>query len=233
MDRTTEETFSTIHLKTYKDAIYEYIRQSIVDQRIKPSDRIQEKDLARQFGVSITPVREAIRKLEGEGYLEVHAHRGVTAKSISDVELIEIYKVLRVLDSYAASLAIPNMTREHILELIRLTDQMESYGHEGRIAEYLQVNARVHKFIWDLAGNSFLSLVLKQIQSKMLQYPQERIDVYSQPSILKKSMISHRKIVAAIEAGKPKQVEKICRDHWILFAQIPQRKHSIDETNRL
>jgi DNA-binding GntR family transcriptional regulator len=201
-------------LKTYKDAIYSYLREAIASQLIKPSNRIQEKDIACQFGVSITPVREAIRKLEGEGYLEVHAHRGVTAKTISDAELMEIYKVLKVLDSYAASLAVQQMTRENLLELNKLTDEMESHAREGRIAEYLHLNTRIHLFIWNLSGNRFLSRILVEIQSKMLQYPGERIAYYSRPGVLNKSMGSHRKILDAMKSGKVDRVENICRDHW-------------------
>ncbi len=210
-------------LKTYKDSIYASLREAIASQRIKPSDRIQEKDIARQFGVSITPVREAIRKLEGEGYLEVHAHRGVTAKTISDAELTEIYKVMRVLDSYAASLAIEHMTSERLSELKRLTDEMERHSREGRIEEYLSMNARIHLFIWNLSGNRFLSRTLEQIQAKMLQYPGERIAFYSRPGVLKKSMESHRKILEAVKSRKVEQVEKICRNHWCLFSGPAKR----------
>ncbi|RPH50296.1 MAG: GntR family transcriptional regulator [Desulfobacteraceae bacterium] len=71
-------------LKSYKDSICQYLREAIANQQIKPSDCIQEKDIARQFGVSITTVSEAIRKTEGEGYLEVHANRWVTVKNISE-----------------------------------------------------------------------------------------------------------------------------------------------------
>jgi len=206
------------HLKTYKDAIYSDLREAIANQRIKPSDRLRAKDIARRFGVSITPVREAIRKLEGEGYLEVHAHRGVTARTISDEELMEIYKVMRVLDSYAASLAIRHTTPEHLAELERLTGEMETFSREGRIAEYLQLNARIHIFIWNLSGNRFLCRTLEQIQAKMLQYPGERIALYSRPGVLKKSMESHRKILKAIASGKADRLECICRDHWNLLA---------------
>jgi DNA-binding GntR family transcriptional regulator len=205
-------------LRTYKDSIYSSLREAIASQRIKPSDRIQAKDIARQFGVSITPVREAIRKLEGEGYLEVHAHRGVTAKTISDAELTEIYNVMRVLDSYAASLAVGHMTSESLLELKRLTDEMECHSREGRIGEYLSMNARIHLFIWNLSGNRFLSRTLEQIQAKMLQYPGERIAFYSRPGVLKKSMESHRKILEAMKSGKVGRVEEICGNHWSLLA---------------
>ncbi len=201
-------------LKTLKDAIYSYLRDAIVSQRIKPSERIQEKDVARLFDVSITPVREAIRKLEGEGYVEVHAHRMVTAKTISDAELIEIYNVLRVLDGYAASLAVQNMTPVHLSELKNLTDEMESHSRENRIAEYLHLNARIHLFIWKLSGNLYLSRILSEIQSKMLQYSGERIAFYSRPGVLKKSMESHRRIFDAMKSGKTERVEALCRNHW-------------------
>jgi len=210
-------------LRTYKDSIYSSLREAIASQRIKPSDRIQAKDIARQFGVSITPVREAIRKLEGEGYLEVHAHRGVTARTISDAELMEIYKVISVLDGYAASLAIEHMTSERLSELKKLTDEMERHSLEGRIGEYLFANARIHLFLWNLSGNRFLSRTLEQIQAKMLQYPGERIAFYSRPGVLKKSMESHRKILEAMESGKVGRAEEICRNHWSLLAGRAKR----------
>ena len=205
-------------LTTYTETVCQYLRDAILSQRIKPLERLQEKTIAQQFGVSITPVREAIRRLEGEGYLETRGHRGVTVRTTSEAELREIYRVIGVLDSYAVSLAIQHMGPDSFRELQDRTDEMESYYRKKQIMEYLQANMRIHAVIWVLSGNRFLARTLEHIQGRMYQYPLERNALHSRPGVLQKSMESHRRILQALKTGKGKEVEHICKNHWDLLA---------------
>jgi DNA-binding GntR family transcriptional regulator len=205
-------------LKTYTEAICQYLRDAVLSGKIEPSARVQERDVARQFGVSITPVREAIRKLEGEGYLEVHGHRGVTVRTISEEELIEIYRVIGVLDSYAASLAMKRMGPEAFRELQDRTDEMDAYCRENRVMECLRASTRIHSLIWTLSGNRFLAQTLGRIQARMLHYPMERKTLHSRAGVLRKSVESHRRILKALKSGKVKEVEQVCKRHWSLLA---------------
>jgi DNA-binding GntR family transcriptional regulator len=205
-------------LTTYTETVCRYLREAILSQRIKPLERLQEKAIAQQFGVSITPVREAIRRLEGEGYLVVHGHRGATVRTTSEAELREIYRVIGVLDSYAVSQAIQHMGPDAFRELEERTDEMESYCRDNQIMEYLQANMRIHAVIWALSGNRFLARTLEHIQARMYQYPQERNALHARPGVLKKSMKSHRRILQALKTGQEKEVEQMCRDHWDLLA---------------
>jgi DNA-binding GntR family transcriptional regulator len=205
-------------LTTYTETVCQYLRDAILSQRIKPLERLQEKAIAQQFGISITPVREAIRRLEGEGYLDVHGHRGVAVRTTSEAELREIYRVIGVLDSYAVSLAIRRMGPDARRELQERTDEMEGYYRNKRIMEYLQANMRIHGLIWTLSGNRFLVRTLEQIQARMFQFPLERNALHSRPGVLEKSMESHRRILKALQRGQGKEVEQMCRNHWDLLA---------------
>ncbi len=205
-------------LKTYSEAIYQHLRDAILDQQIQPSERLREKEIAGRFGVSITPVREAIRKLEGEGYVEARGHRGVRVRNISTAELIEIYRVIGVLDSYAASLAVPQMSPDVVRDLEARTDEMESYYHKRKIAECLQASMQIHALLWKLSGNRFLAQTLEQIRARLTHYPVERNVLHARPGVLKQSMTSHRNILKALKAGNVEDIQRICESHWMLLA---------------
>jgi DNA-binding GntR family transcriptional regulator len=211
-------------LKTYTEAICQYLRDAVLSHHIKPSERLHEKAIARQFGVSITPVREAIRKLEGEGYLEVRVHRGVTVRAISEEELIEIYRVIGVLDSFAATLAMTRMGPEEFRELQDRTDEMDAYFRERKVMECLHASTRIHSLIWTFSGNRFLAHTLGRIQARMLHYPMERNALHSRPGVLRKSVESHRKILKALKGGKREEVEDTCRKHWTLLEGRTERR---------
>jgi len=204
-------------LTTYTETVCQYLRDAILSQRIKPLERLQEKTIAQQFGVSITPVREAIRRLEGEGYLETRGHRGVTVRTTSEEELREIYRVIGVLDSFAVSLAILRMGPDARRELQERTDEMEVHYRNKRIMEYLQANMRIHALVWTLSGNRFLVRTLEHIQARMFQYPLERNALHSRPGVLKRSMEGHRRLLKALITGQGKDVEQMCRNHWDLL----------------
>jgi DNA-binding GntR family transcriptional regulator len=209
-------------IRTLREAIYFYLRDGIIKQQIKPNERLQEKMISEQLGVSPTPVREAFLKLQAEGYLDLDAHRGAKVKPISHSELIEIYQVMSALDGFAASLAIKRMDRHSLEELNKLTEKMGNFYKKNMIEEYLNFNTLIHSLIWKTAGNKHLKTTLDNIQNQMLRYHIERLSFYSKPGILQKSMRSHKKILKAFVESDQSNIERIVREHWDLFEEVSE-----------
>jgi DNA-binding GntR family transcriptional regulator len=201
-------------LRTFKDNIYFYLKDAIIEQKIEPNRRLRERDIAKQFGISTTPVREAFLKLEGEGYLSIDAHRGVTVKPLSHSELIELYQVVKVLDIFAAGLATKNIDNRFLKELQKIFEKMKNAAETGKIEEYLNLSVRFHILIWENAGNKRLYATLKELQNQVVRYREERLSLYSNPAIMKKSISTNKEIVQSFIIADRVQIEKAVQNHY-------------------
>src|SRR6266516_989273 len=100
---TLESNSATIQFTTKAEAVYDVIRRRILSGALEPSAPLNQEALAPEFGVSVTPVREAVRRLEAEGLVRFQAHKSVVVAPLSLDELTEIYDIRLTLDPYAAS----------------------------------------------------------------------------------------------------------------------------------
>ena len=107
--------------KTLSQSIYNYLKEAIISHQLKASQRINEKEIADLFQVSITPVREAVLRLGAEGFIDSNFHREAVIKEVSYRELKEIFQVLGVLDSVAVGLILDTINQEELKELESLT----------------------------------------------------------------------------------------------------------------
>jgi DNA-binding GntR family transcriptional regulator len=210
----SDEGQRIMEIRTLRESIYLHLKDAIIKQRMKPNEKLQEKEFARQFGVSTTPVREAFLRLHAEGYINLDAHRTATVKTMSMSDLAEIYQVISVLDGFAARLASKRMNAHAFKTLKNLTVKMEDFFTNDMLDGYLQLNAIIHSFIWKTAGSSYLQSILDNVQNQMLRYQKERLAFYSKPNILKKSMDAHRQILNAFRSPDGERIERIVRDHW-------------------
>lgn len=215
------EIMNLMKVRTLRESIYFYLRNAIIKQQLKPNERLQEKNIAKQFGVSTTPVREAFLKLQTEGYLNINAHRSVAVKPISHSELMEIYQVISVLDGFAAYLALKKKDQNFLEKLQIYTNKMEGFYKKDMIEEYLHINTHIHSLIWETAGNIHLKNILDEIQNKMLRYQKERLSFYSRRGIIQRSMEGHKKILAAFKKFDDIKIERIVRTHWNISGIIP------------
>lgn len=113
------------NIKPIRDIIYDHIRQAILDGLIKPGQRLVERDIASRFNASRTPVREALRKLETEGFIEYLPRKGVIVRGFNLQEIEEIYSIRKSLECLAIRSAIHNITPAQINELRGIVEQLE------------------------------------------------------------------------------------------------------------
>jgi DNA-binding GntR family transcriptional regulator len=198
--------------------IHDYLREAIIKNELKPKNIIREKDIAVVFNSSTTPVREAIKRLASEGFVEVNPYRHATVSEITYKEYEEISEVMYVLDSYAHKVVLHELTEKDHQELRGMTLELEKFCTVDTLDKYLEINAAIHIYIWKILENEFLYSTIRQAFDKFLH--SHRHILYTQwtrnDSSLKKSLRLHKKITEALIERDTSHISSIIKKHWYL-----------------
>jgi DNA-binding GntR family transcriptional regulator len=127
-------------IQPLSDRIHDYLREAIIKNKLKPRNIIREKDIAAMFNSSTTPVREAIKRLASEGFVEVHPYRHAIVSEITYKEYEEISETMYVLDSYAHKVVIHDLTERDHQELREMTLELEKFCTIDTLEKYLKIN---------------------------------------------------------------------------------------------
>jgi len=204
--------FNLDEIKPLRDKIAESIRNSIIEGKIKPGERLLEPEVAKTLGVSRTPLREAFFQLESEGFLKVNPRKGalVTETSLNDAE--EIYVIKGALEALAARLATLNLNDEIIEELLSINKKMESIAKSKKkdYKTFLELNSIFHQKIYNHCGNEKLKKTIRTLRNQTLRY---NFIFLSLLSHLNKSVDEHYEIIKALRRRKPKEVEDAVKKH--------------------
>lgn len=139
------------------DMAFEALQSAITDGEYEAGDRLQIRDLADKLGISVMPVREAIKRLEEIGLVETKPYRGAVVKEFTPAELLNIYNVRRLLETEAARLGAVAATEKDIAELDRLFAAMEQALDEGDVVRYLDLDEEILMTVYDAADNPVLT----------------------------------------------------------------------------
>ncbi|MFH0800288.1 MAG: GntR family transcriptional regulator, partial [Pseudomonadota bacterium] len=137
--------------KTKNVAVYKKLRQDIIKGKLKPGQKIVMADLAKAFGLSETPVREAIRRLESDGHVHFTPHMGAIVAKIDEGELVEIYLIRIALEALATRLASPHITDKDIDFLNKKNHEMEIAIQQGKYENLGSLNKNFHLRIYKAA----------------------------------------------------------------------------------
>jgi len=184
------------------------LRQLILDGVIKPGERLVERDIAVKFRASRTPVREALRKLETEGFVEYLARKGVAVRGFNVAEIEEIYKIRKVLECLAIQNSIRNITAPQMAHLKKIVESLESEEND----DVVKATEGLHQFddlILDTANMPVLKGILHTIRESLERY--KRINLSNRPR-RKEAVREHKEILQAIIDRDEKRAEElVCR----------------------
>ena len=199
-------------VKTLRDRIAERIRSLIIDGRITPGERLVEPDLARQLGVSRTPLREALLQLDSEGFVRVVPRHGAVVSPLSRSDAQETYQVKGVLEAFAARLACERMTAEELRNLREIHERMRrlAAARTKDVRALLQCNSEFHQALSDASGNEKLAGYIRSLRSQTLRYNFIYLSVLSH---LATSMKEHERILTALQKRDGASVERLVRAH--------------------
>jgi DNA-binding GntR family transcriptional regulator len=191
---------------TKAEAVYVELRARIVSGSLAPGTPINQDALAAELGVSVTPVREATRRLESEGLVQFEAHKSGIVLPLSRTEIAELYDVRQQLDPYAAAVATGRVDDAGLDELERLA----RIGRGADPVERVALNREFHRGIYARAGNAMLTEILDRLWQRTDRY---RIFLVGRDVDVALVTEEHIAIVDAMRAREPRTVAKLVRSH--------------------
>jgi DNA-binding GntR family transcriptional regulator len=191
------------------------LRELITDGQISPGTPLRQRQLAEQFDVSYTPVREALRRLESEGLVVTDVHRGASVSQAESDELEENFRILAALESLAGSIAVTKMTDEDLAEIEDLYQQVAACDpDDGQLAE---LNRRFHFRVYECARSPMLLLLMRLLWRSFSQGPE-----HGRPH--RESVEQHAHLLEALRNRDEEQVASIIRNH--VLGSIPHLRRS-------
>ena len=196
------------HVGTKQQALERFLREAIARGRIKPGTRLKQQELARQFGMSPTPVRETLRRLEGDGLVLYAPNRGIRVAQVDYPEVEEIYLMRMALESLAVRSAATRLTAEDLSTLRQLQDRMDRATAQGRLKTLRNLNYDFHMAIYSRAG---FHRLLQVIQALWGLFPWDTLQVI--PGWAEASMREHRTILRRLQNGNGPAAAVVMQTH--------------------
>ena len=193
-----------------RDIVFKTLREAIVTGELKPGERLMEIKLANEMGVSRTPVREAIRKLEQEGLVHLTARKGAEVAPINAKDLKEVLEIRKALEGLACQMACQNASEEDIHKLEEINLQIGAAISENDIEKIAKLDVRFHEQICIYSANSQLIMILSRLKEHIYRYRLEYIaDIKNKNAILEE----HSKIIQDMYKKNEKAVKKDIEHH--------------------
>ncbi len=193
-----------------RDVVFQTLRKAILTGEIKPGERLMEIKLASKLGVSRTPIREAIRKLELEGLVTNIPRRGAIVSEISERGLRDVLEVRRDLDAFCAELASERITEDEKERLIDACRAFEEAVLTKNATVIAKADVDFHDIIIGATGNERLVTMINNLAEQMYRYRFEYIKDESQHSRLVRE---HKVLMDAILKGDGKAARKAATEH--------------------
>ena len=205
--------------ETFKDKAYVALRNVIVASdiyRSRSDIRLDERQLAQDFGVSRTPVREAMAQLEREGFVRSVPRRGVYVVRKTKHEVIQMITAWAALESMAARLITQHATDADIAGLRRMFATFEGDRLHAKLDEYSEVNINFHQTIIELSGNDVLIQLAANLFTHMRMIRRQTI---GEEDRVDRSIRDHMNIIQALEARDTERAEDLVRQHALGLAE--------------
>ena len=196
--------------KPLREIVFETLRDAIINQVLEPGERLMEIQMADEMGVSRTPVREAIRKLELEGLVIMVPRKGAYVAGISVKDIHEVFEVRTSLEGLAASLAAQIITPEELDEMERnlFLEAGELAGNNLR--SIVEIDTSFHDLLYKAAKNQKLFQMVNNLQEQLQRF---RSASLARPGRSKTALDEHRKILEALALGDAKLAQKLAMEH--------------------
>ena len=193
-----------------RDVVFNTLRQAILTGELKPGERLMEIHLANKLGVSRTPIREAIRKLELEGLVTMIPRRGAEVAQITEKSLQDVLEVRRSLDALCAELACARISDEEVESLNAACKAFEEATLKGDVREIAAADVALHDIIIQATGNKRLVQLVNNLAEQMYRY---RFEYIKDKSVYPRLIEEHRVMYNAIRGKDGKTAAKVAVTH--------------------
>lgn len=155
--------------RTLHNELLDRLRQMIIDGDMVPGEKVPEKDLCERFGVSRTPLREALKVLASEGLVTLTPNRGAMIAELTFEDLEEAFPVMGALEALSGEMACANITDPEIAEIRNLNREMIAHYESRNLRAYFRANQRIHELILAAARNQTLSTLYRSLEGRIRQ----------------------------------------------------------------
>lgn len=193
-----------------RDVVFNTLRQAILKGELAPGERLMEIQLAERLGVSRTPIREAIRKLELEGLVLMVPRKGAEVAKISEKSLKDVLEVRRSLEELAVELACQRMTEEELEALAEAQKEFEVAIESKDVMRIAETDEKYHDVIYEGTGNIRLVQILNNLREQMYRYRLEYIKDEDKRQVL---MVEHETILKAMKGHYVSEAKEAIREH--------------------
>lgn len=212
--------FMPITLESYKplrEIVFETLREAIISGKLLPGERLMEIQLAEEMGVSRTPVREAIRKLELEGLVVMVPRKGAYVAGMTVKEMVDVFEVRTALEGLAAGLAAERATAEEIEEMERAVFQISEVSDGLNLDTLVERDTNFHDLIYKASHNQRLVQIITHLREQLNRF---RTTSLALPGRGKYAVDEHKGIVEAIGARDVELATNLAREHVEIAEQL-------------
>lgn len=214
---------------TTSEWVYEKLKESILSEEIAPGEKLVVDQLARELGTSPIPVREAIRRLEAEGWVEIKPFVGARVAPVRVEELEELFTIRTALEPILGRTAVRGVTGEAIERLEQLVDEMDKCVEQNNAMQYSRLNYEFHRTLYELSPWKELYRIVITVWERSAR---SRWIFVQNPDSMHKSQQEHRAMIEALRNRDEKKIERLIRSQKErAFASYMSRKET--ETSEL
>ena len=192
------------------EKVYRALKEKIIKGTIKPGTKISEGEIAKQMGVSRTPIREAMRKLEVDGLVIMNPNKGGQVIDFSIEDLQEVLQIRKLLEGFAAYIAAKKISDKEIIKLGEIIEKMRNAATKSDIATYTNLNSQFHNVILKLSGNKRLIRLCSSLSGHEYKFQIEALTLLER---LKYSIEEHIKILEALKKGNSIEAKSLSQLH--------------------
>jgi DNA-binding GntR family transcriptional regulator len=190
--------------------VYEFLKERIMEGSLKPGEKLNERELARQANVSRTPVREALKRLEHEGFVENLRQRGAFVKKYSPEELDVLHQMLFRMESLALELSAPKLRDRDFAKLREMLSLMQADAAEHEPKHFISLNMAFHLFFAEKTGSAELTRTIDLLLGQIMRLLYVRIAVGSDATLY---IEEHREILDSLQGKSEKSPVETLEKH--------------------
>ncbi|MDJ0944520.1 MAG: GntR family transcriptional regulator [Kiloniellales bacterium] len=207
---TTPGHAERIERRSLHDEVVGRLRDMILKGELRPGERIPERVLCERFGISRTPLREALKVLATEGLIDLLPNRGAAVSRISAAGLREAFQVMGALEALGGELACARITDAEVAAIRRLHERMVGHHRAGRLNDYFALNQAIHEAILAAADNQMLAELYGRLRG---QVQRARFAANLSESRWRQAVAEHEEMMAALDARDAEKLGRILKRH--------------------
>jgi len=214
--------------RSLHDELVDGIRDLILEGHFRPGDKIPERVLCLHFGVSRTPLREALKALAAEGLVQLIPNRGAIVAKITEKEIEELFPILGALEALAGELVCERLQEPDFRRLRTLHERLLDHFRHGEESAYRRLNREFHEALFDIAGNAALSELYQQLLGRIHLV---RFLIDKRETNWQKAVDDHERIMEALEARSGRRLAEILKAH-ITDTAAELSRQSLDRSSQ-